>query len=98
MKSIHPDVYTTAFDLLVTYGDTISKSQYAFITQNNPNDSAPTKLISVKQKAIYTYLSMVLRPVWDSNITTIQDLSKLSEQQCNVTKFLPTLSKLERLA
>jgi hypothetical protein len=40
---------------------------------------------------------MVLRPIWDQNITRVADLNKLQDQECNLQNFIPTLKKLQRL-
>jgi hypothetical protein len=51
-------------------------------------------MISIRIKALQTYLQRVLRPIWDTRITYRQTEASASKQISNVDTFLPALNKL----
>jgi len=74
----------TALNLLTIYGDTVEKHAKSSL--------------SLKQKAIYTYLRMVLQPIWLLNVTHYQSMNDIkSTQQSNAEQFMPALKKLRGL-
>ena len=56
LMQLHEVPIKTALNLLTIYGDTVEKHAKS--------------ALSLKQKAIYTYLRMVLQPIWLLNVTS----------------------------
>ena len=62
-----------AFDLLITYGDSIEKTNIEGLMRSRGEKLEASmqdlSIFSTKHKAIYLYLYRVLLPVWNMNIT-----------------------------
>ena len=80
--------------LLIMYGDAV-RADAPF--EGNKDETVDDLLYTVKMKALYQYVRMVLRPVWDLPLTQVKVFDQLIKQTSNIDRFIPTLGKLQGL-
>lgn len=95
IKTIH-----LAKELLTVYGDSVPVAHIGnfkalFSSRDKDNVINNPDMLSVRCRAIYTYLQRVLRPVWDMNLTYRKKYEDYVKQISNLDMFYPCLTKLK---
>ena len=91
------EVTFLALNILTIYGDSIKTANVndfkEFIGSSGPG--LKTEVMSVRLRAVHTYLQRLLRPIWEMNMTYRPKYHRFEKQVSNIDMFLPALAKLK---
>ena len=88
-----------AKDLLIVYGDSLLRKNIEefidLVKDRNHAFEFDSNIVSVRVKALLTYLQRILRPIWDMKVCYREKFEDMKKQFSNMEMFLPALMKLK---